>query len=429
MTEHRISLSADIQAAMDRVVASGHSVFSPSGSKMWRTCAGSLLANLMVHDDAGPEAAEGTVAHGVGELWLKTRQKPKHLIGTQEIVHGHDWSWVINIDQEMLGYVQEYVDWCRLLPGDHFVETKVFFSQLTPIPNQGGTADHVACEPGRMVITDLKYGQGVPVYAENNSQALLYALGFFYAYDWWYDFQEFEIRICQPRLNIFDTWTVNREYLLAFAEQVRKDAAAAWRHDAPRKASVDGCRWCRVKKTCAEHARFLLEMTYGAFDDLYEMKEVLQHRRFEDKRDVRTLTTAELSALYEHRAIVNGFWDDLKAELMKRAKNGEKLPFQKQVAGRMSRNFRNPKVAAKQLIAMGCAEKDVQWVEYVSPAESEKLLRKLGIKGEDLRFVMESELDIQKKPGAPTLASLTDKREVLRDLSEDAFADIIENRE
>ena len=125
-----------------------HSVFAPSSSAMWTACAGSLIPNVLSEDTAGEAAAEGTVAHGVAETWLKSGKKPKHLIGTIERVEGFD----IEITHSMLDFVEQYVTWCWQLAGDHYIESKVYFDDLTPIPRQGGTADHCACLPEWLII-------------------------------------------------------------------------------------------------------------------------------------------------------------------------------------------------------------------------------------------------------------------------------------
>ena len=133
---------------------------------MWLHCAGSLIANMMEEDSTSPEAAEGTAAHFVAETWLRSGRKPKELIGTVQVVEERGLRFEIPVTQVMMDYVQEYVDWCMFEPGEHYTETRVFFSELTPLPNQSGTADHAACQPGKLVITDLKYGKGIQVFAE-----------------------------------------------------------------------------------------------------------------------------------------------------------------------------------------------------------------------------------------------------------------------
>ncbi|EMQ4336972.1 DUF2800 domain-containing protein, partial [Salmonella enterica subsp. enterica serovar Newport] len=131
-----------------------------------------------------------TVAHGIAEQWLRTDVRPTHLIGTVETITEGDVSHDIPITRSMIDYVQEYVDWCRFEEGEMFTEIRVWFTDLMPRANpdepdeepeefvaQGGTADNIIIRDRTLIVTDLKYGTGVQVFAEGNPQALLYAYG------------------------------------------------------------------------------------------------------------------------------------------------------------------------------------------------------------------------------------------------------------
>lgn len=411
----------------------GHSVFAPSSSAMWLGCSGSLIPNLLAEDKGGYESAEGTVAHSVGERWLKEGRKPVELIGTNEFVEDGDWGHLIWIDEVMLDYVEQYVEWCQMLPGDHYVEQRVYFSQLTPIPNQGGTADHVACEPGRMVITDLKYGKGVPVRAEGNTQARLYALGFFYEWDWLYDFQEIEIRICQPRLDIFDSWTVTRDELLEFAEYVRERAHAAWSLTAPRKPSPEACRWCKVQASCPALAKLQHDLTAGAFggidqeitkDDVDEFKDGLVLMDELPVARISELSTSDMAILYRQRSLVEGWWKAVAEELERRATLGEAVPGHKLVEARTNRVFLSNAKAEARLKGLGLPEDKLWKRTFISPAQAEEELVKIGI---PRKKVTEMIADIVLKPtGKPTLVPDSDKRPALVDVAGEAFASLVD---
>jgi hypothetical protein len=429
MTEHTFSV-AEMRAAIQRVMDGGHSVFSPSGSKMWLGCAGSLIPNLFAPDDSGRDAAYGTVGHMVGEEWLKTGMRPKYLLGRREFVQAGEWGYLIDIDETMFEYVKRYVDWCKNLPGDHYVETRVDFSRLTPIPNQGGTADHAACTYQRMVITDLKMGKGVRVYAKENSQALLYALGFFYEWDWLYDFQEFVIRIAQPRLDVFEEWVVDRKYLLSFAEYVKERAAAAWVQNAPRTPSAEACQWCRVQSTCAAKAKVLIDLTGGAFDDLAPevtqeeidgFREALAEDLVPSPVDPAKLTTLELERLYGWRGTVERFFKKVGEELEQRARDGVKLKLHKTVEGRSFRTFRDKNKAVEKLVALGLDRDDIVTEEVASPARVEELLMAEGYKKKDIPELLDGL--IFKPPGKATLASIKDSRPALNVKYDDAFSE------
>lgn len=428
MTEHKINLTA----LAESLKGGAHSIFSASGSAMWAHCAGSLLPNIIAPDDSGIDAAMGTVAHGVGEEWLRSKIKPTHLVGTVQRVSKENEHFDIEITLEMLNYVEEYVTWCAWLPGRHFIETKVYYSEITPIPMQGGTADHVACTYQRMVITDYKHGKGVQVFAKGNTQGLLYALGFFYEWDEIYDFQEIEIRICQPRMMHMDSWTITRAELLEFAEWARPRALAAWSVDAPRTPGEKQCAFCRVKASCAAHFHMQVELSSGAFEAIGEsvtveqvvaLKDNIEFQQVVKFTDVQTLSTAEMAQVYQYRSLYEGWWKSLHNELNIRAAAGETIPGMKLVEARSKRVIRDHETLIRALaLDFGITRDQLVSEEMPTLSKLEAVLRKAGVRPRGMATVLDPL--VRKPAGKPTLVPNADRRPAIVDLSEIAFSDL-----
>jgi len=236
-------------------------------------CAGSLRAEMARYQDrAGQAAAAGTVAHDLAEQWLRTGRKPKGVIGKTRAESG----FLILVDEEMMSYVQEYVEWCLSLgPADEVViEKRVDFSDLTPLPGQGGTADHGHLAGGVLTITDLKMGTAHRVYARENKQARLYAYGLWRDLEWAYDIHTIVIRICQPRLEVFETWTITLPELLAFAAEAKRAAHNAWSENAPRTPSPEACKYCSLKADCPAFITVAERLADEMMADLGEPLEV-----------------------------------------------------------------------------------------------------------------------------------------------------------
>lgn len=413
-----------------------HSIFSPSGSFMWAYCHGSLIPNIQIKDTAGIEAATGTVGHGVGETWLKTGVRPVHLIGTVEtIVVGHypnEQVFEIVIDEEMLDYIERYFDWCYYLPGEHFVEVRVDFSDLTPIKNQGGTADHAACEPGKLTITDLKYGIGIRVYAFHNTQALLYAYGFFLMHDWYYDFQTILIRICQPRLDHFDEWEITREDLLDWAAWLKEQAFKAWRHGAPRTPSEKSCQWCKIKSDCKAYLVWVDHLTRDCFEDLdaqiteREMDDLvaeLDMGTYEVKTPrIQELTNEHKAHIYKYRNLLKSWMDDIGKDLYMRLERGEKVPNWKLVEGNKARSFKSAKKAKEELDFLGLAPDVIEPRSMISPARAETELVKIGYKRKDLNELLKPL--INDRPGKPTMVAASSPRKSFTEISDGIFENL-----
>lgn len=457
--EHGLDLAA-IRKRMG-----SHSIFGPSSAAMWGLCSGSLIPNLSADDTANEDAAYGTVGHSVAEIWLKRIEPtawglgeladdlidavaPVELIGTtQLVVEGSGRSFEIEIDEDMLDHVRRYIVWCMDLPGQHYVEQRVDISPVTPIPDQSGTADHAACRPGLLIVTDLKMGKGVMVYAHWNYQGLLYALGFFFKWDHLYDFQRIRIRIAQPRKDHWDEFEISREELLEFAEWIKGRAALAWQPNAPRTPGAKQCQWCKVAGSCAANAAWLASETDDAFDDLdapdddqrsivvgpdgtiegvsysvvemqaVEQKLIAGEVTFEP-REPEGMSTAALEKLLPHRRRIERFFEAVEVELESRALAGEELTDHKLVTGRAGRRaWRDEKDAAHFLSRWGVAAEHLWKITLQSPAQIEPWLKKAGFKK---AFALELLDSLVVRPaGRSTLVQIKDDRSALAPPGED----------
>ena len=404
----------------------GHSIFSPSASKRWLTCSGSLVPNVLAPNTTIFESAEGTVAHELAEAWVRSGVKPRAMINTTRIVDTEDDFFAIRIDNEMADYVQGHVDLCLSLLGEHHTESRIDFSELTPIPNQGGTLDHAAINRDVVVISDLKYGKGVRVYAEQNSQMSIYAYGLIKNLP---AVKRVVMRINQPRLHHFDEWETTRDDIMQFAGYVRERAKLAWAVDAPRTPDPEACRFCAVQRTCPAYAQMMFDMsaaqTGQAFEvaDMQAFKDDLDSGLFVPKTvDPLALDTAQLASLKPFKPMVLKFWNTIDHELMKRAKAGEEVPGFKIVEGRSFREYTDREQAVEHLVDCGIPRDEVVIESVISPAEAEKRLVKAGHRRKDLPDLLGG--ITKKPPGKPTLVPLADKRPALVDLTSIAFGDL-----
>jgi len=158
--------------------------------------------------------------------------------------------------------VDNYVLYVRSQVGDGdtpLFEQRVDFSDW--VPDGFGTADVVILSKHAIRVIDLKFGKGVPVHAQDNSQLRLYAIGAYSKFKEEYpDIKEVSYTIHQPRLDSISTDGTSVSKLIDWANTyVKKQAKKAWAGSGE-FIPGDHCQFCRAKAQCRARSDFNNEL-------------------------------------------------------------------------------------------------------------------------------------------------------------------------
>jgi hypothetical protein len=201
-----------------------HALLSASSSDRWIHCPPSVRLEEKYKDTESSYALEGTNAHELCE-YLLHKALGDHTI--RDPTEDLDY-----YDQEMQESAEGYRDAVMEIYEDMkkkgmdpavFIEQQVDFSRY--VPEGFGTSDCLLIGDDTMVVVDFKYGKGVEVHAEHNSQLSCYALGAYLTFSSLYDIQNIMILIYQPRIGNYSKWELTTKELLIWAEEVLKPAA------------------------------------------------------------------------------------------------------------------------------------------------------------------------------------------------------------
>lgn len=232
------------------IIEHAHSELGPSAAERWLGCPGSVLAIRGVPAPPTEYAAEGVFAHTVSE-WAREQNLPVIAFKGREVeVDGFKFK----VTKVIAEHIQKFVDSCAVLPGVALYEERVRYDHW--VPGGFGTADDIRITDGTCVVTDLKFGRGIQVFAEKNPQLMLYSIGAYVKYGWIFEFDKFVLRISQPRLQHFEEWPVSLGQLMQWMyDVVRPGAKLALQPGAPIIAGPH-CKFCPLKNTCAVRAAY-----------------------------------------------------------------------------------------------------------------------------------------------------------------------------
>ncbi|MDX1486598.1 MAG: DUF2800 domain-containing protein [Acidiferrobacterales bacterium] len=367
-----------------------HAKLSASGSHRWLNCPGSVQAEQGKPDSRSTFAEEGTAAHELAELVLTQGGSAFDWEGYQLPENN-----AFTVTRDMAGNVQEYVDYVKGLGGVQMYEERVDFSPW--VPEGFGTSDAICIVGDTLHAVDLKYGKGLRVDAEQNTQGLLYALGAVNEYGAFYEFERVVIAIVQPRLDHISEWEISRSDLMRWADWIKERADLAASGKGERVPGEKQCRWCKAKATCDALEKYTHDIIATDFEHL------------DDMQSPDAIEAERLSRIIAAKPLIVSWLDAVEAHARDMLESGESVPGYKLVEGRSIRQWSDAEQAERTLVELLGDEAHER--KLLSVAKAEKALGKK--RAEEI-----AEL-VVKPAGKPTMVPESDKRQPIGTTSSD----------
>ena len=366
-----------------------HALLSASSAHRWLECPASAVASEAYPEQDNEFTREGRTAHEVAELVVRAA-----LSGAKS----YEYKVPEDLSMEMLRCVDEYRDYVmeqrKTADAVVLLEQRVDFSPW--VPEGFGTADCIIIQGDTMDVIDFKYGQGVPVYAEDNPQMKLYGLGALNDYGFAFDVQKVRLHIFQPRLNNVSTDELTVDELLTWAEKTVKLIA---QKAAKGKGGYKPGAWC---KFCPHAGRCkTLTKLCTEYVETHSLRVA-----------VPVLAPHEVAEVLAMEPLVSLWLKRVKDQAMTTLLNGGTVPGYKVVEGKLgNRKWTADFQVLETLKAAGYSQEDVTETKLLSPAAMDKALGKKKV-----TELLEQFID--RAPGAPTLAPESDKRPVYNRVAE-----------
>ena len=372
-----------------------HALLSASGASRWLACTPSPRLEESFENKSSSFAEEGTLAHEFAEINLRMltdviteseyREAIKPLLA-HPLYGGTEMELYVEKHTDYV--LQQFTEAKRLTPDAVLlIEKKVDITHL--IEEGFGTCDVIIIADGTMEVIDLKYGMGIRVSAEDNSQLKLYALGALEEYEMLYDIHTVRLTITQPRMDSISSWEISTEDLIKWGQDVVKPKALEAYSGAGEQVVGEHCHFCRAAPKCKAQLELAKATAQKAFTD----------------DEVQLISDEELIDMYAKIPLIKKWFDKVTEHLYQEALDGKKWEGYKLVDGQSRRGWLDEQAAI-----------DVLQAEY---DERHYLTTKLKGIGDIEKLVGKKEFPVLLgevvgfKKTAPSLVPESDKRPAL----------------
>jgi hypothetical protein len=278
------------------------------------------------------------------------------------------------------------------------------------LPMIWGTADVIVTDhfTKTVHVIDWKFVKSSIVSAERNPQGMCYMLGAAAEYD----YNTFIFHVAQPPLDNFDSYTIEKEKLLQYAEDVLKLAVVEATKDQPiYRPSLSACKWCIAEVDCAARVKMSLATANLLFSTESKLPAVA--------------SIEDITELLAQEKMIKDHLRSIRSWASGKLKRGDKVPGFKLVQGNISRAYTDEdKVIEYCVSELGIDPEKLFEVKLKSP-------NKLEIYKPTLKKNKTFQDMIARIPGSVSMVEESSKRKAYTPLHEalSAFADdIIEEK-
>lgn len=347
-------------------------------------CPGSwALSEQMPERPPSEFAMEGSMLHEAIALIIDESASVEELVNKFKY---HNLTLTDALVDEMIQpALDQFDEICADLKIEEFeVESKVTFGER--LPGCWGTADVVGTGQGFTLVLDWKFGRGVEVDAEGNSQLMFYAAAARLTpetADLFDPTKPIVLAIVQPAMGLPSIWSTTHEGLDAFVWEL-DTALKEMQGEHPSYASGSHCRWCPAKPICP----VLSEQAITTVD-----------------LDINELTGKDLPAWLERAELLEQWIAAVQQLAHQTLEDGGQVPGWKLVNKRATRRFTNETEALELMQSMRIPLKKIYPKKMLTVAAAEKLLEKRHPK----QWARLQKV-IEKKSSGTTLAREDDSR-------------------